>query len=218
MHDDLVVRDFTAAATNQKLLTDITEHPTGEGKLYLCVIKDCYSGRIVSYSNRLADAVSFAGSALHNAISLRDPAGAIVHSDRGSQFRSGRFVKASKDNDPVGSMGRVGARAAPMESYLARSLPGSRRPTTGAATPVSAHNQPRAHHSRDGSGFNPHRAFAILLGWSQHSNVNTHHIDPYGIAGRVSSGPGSSESRRVEPRGLDSRGRARRLRPRARCR
>ena len=49
-HDDLVRRDFTAAGPNQLWLTDITEHPTGEGKLYLCAIKDVWSNRIVGYS------------------------------------------------------------------------------------------------------------------------------------------------------------------------
>src|SRR5262245_53715730 len=45
-HDDLVRRDFTAEGPNQLWLADITEHPTGEGKLYLCAIKDCFSNRI----------------------------------------------------------------------------------------------------------------------------------------------------------------------------
>ena len=50
VHDDLVRRDFTAAGPNRLWLTDITEHATGEGKLYLCAVKDVYSGRIVGYS------------------------------------------------------------------------------------------------------------------------------------------------------------------------
>ena len=49
-HDDLVERDFTADAPNQLWLTDITEHPTSEGKLYLCAVKDVFSNRIVGYS------------------------------------------------------------------------------------------------------------------------------------------------------------------------
>ena len=51
VHDDLVGRDFTADAPNQLWLTDITEHRTGEGKLYLCAIKDVFSNRIVGYSS-----------------------------------------------------------------------------------------------------------------------------------------------------------------------
>ncbi|WP_438802945.1 hypothetical protein [Isoptericola croceus] len=46
-HDDLVRRDLTAQAPNWLWLTDITEHPTSEGKVYLCAIKDVYSNRIV---------------------------------------------------------------------------------------------------------------------------------------------------------------------------
>jgi putative transposase len=50
VHDDLVDRVFTAPAPDVLWLTDITEHRTTEGKLYLCAVKDCYSGRIVGYS------------------------------------------------------------------------------------------------------------------------------------------------------------------------
>lgn len=49
-HDDHVRRDFTSVAPNQLWLTDITEHRTGQGKLYLCAVKDVYSNRIVGYS------------------------------------------------------------------------------------------------------------------------------------------------------------------------
>jgi ISMsm7 transposase (fragment) len=47
VHDDLLQRDFTADDLNEVWLTDITEHPTDEGKLYLCAIKDAFSGQIV---------------------------------------------------------------------------------------------------------------------------------------------------------------------------
>ena len=50
VHDDLVHKVFTADAPDRLWLTDITEHPTAEGKLYLCAIKDVYSNRIVGYS------------------------------------------------------------------------------------------------------------------------------------------------------------------------
>jgi putative transposase len=50
VHDDLVARQFTAVGPDRTWLTDITEHPTAEGKLYLCAIKDVYSNRIVGYS------------------------------------------------------------------------------------------------------------------------------------------------------------------------
>jgi putative transposase len=46
VHDDLVERVFTAERANLLWLTDITEHPTGEGKLYLCAVKDAWFNRI----------------------------------------------------------------------------------------------------------------------------------------------------------------------------
>lgn len=50
VHDDLVRRVFSAPAPNLVWLTDITEHPTSEGKLYACAIKDVFSNRIVGYA------------------------------------------------------------------------------------------------------------------------------------------------------------------------
>ena len=45
--DDLVVRNFAANGPNELWLTDITEHMTREGKLYCCVVLDCYSRKVV---------------------------------------------------------------------------------------------------------------------------------------------------------------------------
>lgn len=50
VHDDLVQQVFTTDAPNRCWLADLTEHPTAEGKLYLCAVKDLFSGRIVGYS------------------------------------------------------------------------------------------------------------------------------------------------------------------------
>jgi len=121
VHDDLVCREFTAAAPNRLWLTDITEHRTDEGKLYLCAIKDAFSGRIVGYSIDERMKASLAVTALRNAIALRRPSRTLVHSDRGSQFRSGKFVRTLRDTGLVGSMGRTGACAdnAAMESFFA---------------------------------------------------------------------------------------------------
>jgi transposase InsO family protein len=121
VHDDLIDRQFTAARPNEKWLTDITEHPTDEGKLYLCAIRDVCSGRVVGYSMDSRMKAALAVSALRNAIALRSPVATIVHSDRGSQFRSNAFLRALKDHELVGSMGRRGACGdnAPMESFFA---------------------------------------------------------------------------------------------------
>ena len=122
VHDDLVQRDFTADGPNQLWLTDITEHHTGEGKLYLCAIKDVYSGRIVGYSIDSRMKSRLAVAALRSAVARRgEVAGCIVHSDRGSQFRSRKFQHALNSHDLVGSMGKVGSCGdnAAMESFFA---------------------------------------------------------------------------------------------------
>ena len=121
VHDDLVERDFAAVGPNKVWLIDITEHPTAEGKLYLCAIKDVYSGRIVGYSIDARMTSALATAALRNAVALRQPKGTIVHSDRGSQFRSHAFVRLLRKHRLAGSMGRVGACAdnAAMESFFA---------------------------------------------------------------------------------------------------
>ncbi len=129
VHDDLlavvdekgrVTHEFVAGAPNQVWLTDITEHPTKEGKLYLCAIKDVYSNKIVGYSIDSRMKSSLAASAIRNAIALRSPAGTICHSDRGSQFRSKKVMRILKNNGLRGSMGRVASAGdnAAMESFF----------------------------------------------------------------------------------------------------
>lgn len=120
-HEDLVRRDFTADRPNQLWLTDITEHPTGEGKLYLCAIKDVYSNRIVGYSIDSRMKSRLAVNALASATQRRgEVAGCVVHSDRGSQFRSRRFLAQLRRHDLVGSMGQVASAGdnAAMESFF----------------------------------------------------------------------------------------------------
>lgn len=119
-HDDLVQRDFTASNINQLWLTDITEHWTNEGKLYLCSLKDVFSNRIVGYSIGDRMTAELALSALDNAMQLRKyPKGVIVHSDRGSQFRSRKVKQRLKEYGARGSMGsaRTFADNAAMESF-----------------------------------------------------------------------------------------------------
>lgn len=122
VHDDLVRRVFTAPAPDRVWLTDITEHPTMEGKLYCCSIKDCFSNRIVGYALGDRMTASLAVSALRSAIARRRPHGTVVvHPDRGGQFRARSYRAMLKANGLTGSMGRVASAGdnAAMESFYA---------------------------------------------------------------------------------------------------
>lgn len=121
VHDDLVNRRFSAAAPNELWLGDITEHPTREGKLYVCAVKDVFSNRIVGYSIDTTMKSRIAVNALDNAVARRsDVAGCVFHTDRGSQFRSRKVQRTLSRHRMVGSMGRVGAAGdnAAMESFF----------------------------------------------------------------------------------------------------
>jgi putative transposase len=120
---DLVLRQFTADAPNRLWMTDITEHPTREGKLYCCVVLDAYSRSVVGWSIDSQQAASLVTNALGMAISRRKPkAGGIVHSDHGSQFTSWAFSERVKTAGLALSMGRVGDAFdnAMMEAFWAR--------------------------------------------------------------------------------------------------
>ncbi len=121
VHDDLVRRVFRADRVDEVWLTDITEHPTLDGKVYCCAIKDLCSNRIVGYAIDERMTAQLAASALRAAIARRRPAGTVVvHSDRGSQFRSRAFRATLKAAKLTGSMGRVAAAGdnAAMESFF----------------------------------------------------------------------------------------------------
>ena len=121
-HDDLVKRDFTATAPNQRWLSDITEHWTKEGKLYMCAIKDVFSNRIVGWVMDERWNARLVVATIEMAVARRgDVAGCILHSDRGSQFRARKVHRTLAHHGMVGSMGQVGSAGdnAAMESFFA---------------------------------------------------------------------------------------------------
>lgn len=119
--DDLVQRNFTATRPDEVWLTDITEHGTGNGKVYVCAVKDVCSRRIVGWSIGHRMTAELADTALRMAIVRRRPSGTvIVHSDRGGQFRSRRYQRTLRVHGLQGSMGRVASAGdnAAMESFF----------------------------------------------------------------------------------------------------
>jgi putative transposase len=121
-HDDLVKRDFTAVAPNQLWLSDLTEHWTRKGKLYVCAIKDVFSNRIVGWAIDENMKARLVVAAIEMAVAGRgDVVGCILHSDRGSQFRARKVHWVLARHGMVGFMGKArsaGGNAA-MESFVA---------------------------------------------------------------------------------------------------
>ncbi len=105
---DLVERNFTRSAPNQLWVTDITEHPTREGKVYCAVVLDTYSRRVVGWSIDASPTAALITSALGMAIDTRTPpSGAVIHSDRGVQSGSWPFTDRAKGSGLLSSMGSI---------------------------------------------------------------------------------------------------------------
>ncbi len=105
---DLVDRRFARSAPNQLWVTDITEHPTAEGKVYCAAVLDVFSRVVVGWSIADHMRAELVVDALEMARWRRRPApGAVVHSDRGSQYTSWIFGHRLRAAGLLGSMGRV---------------------------------------------------------------------------------------------------------------
>jgi putative transposase len=109
-YDDLVDRDFVVDGPDELWMTDITEHPTDEGKVYCAAVLDAYSRRVVGWSIDDNMRTALVVDALGMAITRRNPEphSAILHSDHGSQFTSWAFGKRLVDAGLVASMGSIG--------------------------------------------------------------------------------------------------------------
>ena len=113
-HDDPIApnrlaRDFTADAPDRKWTCDITYVPTGEGWLYLAVVMDLFSRKIVGWAMREHLQGELASEALRTAIHARRPAaGLLHHSDRGVQYACGDYRRVLGEQQIVCSMSRRG--------------------------------------------------------------------------------------------------------------
>ena len=112
--DDLVHRQFSVTAPDRLWLTDITEHPTNEGKLYCCAVMDAYSRRIIGWSiadhmrtELVLDALGMA-TLRRRAGHSDDSSTPILHSDHGTQFTSWAFGQRLRDAGLLPSMGTIG--------------------------------------------------------------------------------------------------------------
>jgi putative transposase len=111
---DLVNRNFTVDEPNRLWITDITEHPTTEGKLYCAAVMDAYSRLIVGWSIAGHMRTELVTDALGMAIVRRQPdkradgKSTILHSDHGAQYTSWAFGQRLRAAGLLASMGTVG--------------------------------------------------------------------------------------------------------------
>ena len=105
---DLVERNFTAEAPDRLWVADITYVPTWTGFLYLAVVLDAFSRRIVGWSMATTLARQLVLDALNMALRVRRPRGVIHHSDQGSQYTSIEFGHRCREAGVRPSMGSVG--------------------------------------------------------------------------------------------------------------
>jgi putative transposase len=107
--DNLLEQDFTAEGPNERWASDITYISTHQGWLYLAVVMDLYSRRIVGWSMGYWINRHLVIDALNMAIGQRCPDGALLHhSDRGSQYTSDDFRDALKEHKIQCSMSARG--------------------------------------------------------------------------------------------------------------
>jgi putative transposase len=121
IHPNTLDRQFTADAPNRKWAADFTYIWTAEGWLYVAVVLDLYSRRVVGWSMSSSMTAELVTNALMMAIWRRGKADALLHhSDRGSQYTSEQFQRLMADHGVVCSMSRAGNvwDNAAMESFF----------------------------------------------------------------------------------------------------
>jgi len=118
---NLLNRQFNVHQPNRAWVTDISEFPTKQGWLYLAVVLDCFSRRVVGFAMDKSKTAALALRALKMALRARPYAKLLVHSDRGSQFASGDYARFLQLCGVSPSMSRKGNcwDNAVMESFFA---------------------------------------------------------------------------------------------------
>jgi putative transposase len=106
---DRVARQFHRDHPDELWVTDVTEHPTREGKVYCAVVLDAWSRRVIGWSIDSSPTTALVTNALGMAIDQRRPSeSTVIHSDQGTQFTSWAFTRRALDSGLLPSMGSVG--------------------------------------------------------------------------------------------------------------
>ena len=119
--ENLIKKDFSADVPFRKLLTDISQIPCEDGKLYISPIMDCFNGEIIALQMRENMRKELCVDTLKAAYDRFPIKGAILHSDRGSQYTSEAFRSIVKDSGILQSLSSVNCcyDNARMESFFA---------------------------------------------------------------------------------------------------
>jgi len=137
---DLVRRRFRRDGPDQLWMTDITQHPTREGKLYCCIVLDAFSRLVVGWSIDSTQTTVLVTNALGMATSRRARKdGLVIHSDRGVQFTSWSFSRKVREAGIAPSMGEVGSA---YDNAMVEAFWG--RPAGRAAQPEAVEDPDRA--------------------------------------------------------------------------
>ena len=105
---DHMKRDFNAQRPNERWVADITYIDTKQGWLYLAIVEDLFSRKIVGWKTSSSMTTDLVEGALMDAVNKRHPlAGLIHHSDHGSQYRANSFVELLEEYGIQASMGSI---------------------------------------------------------------------------------------------------------------
>lgn len=121
--ENLVNRDFRAAAPNEPWLTDITEFGLPDGKVYLSPILDCFDGGLPAWSIGTSPNAELADSSLEAACgTLREGQRPVIHSDRGCHYRRSGWIAICEKNHLTRSMSKKGRSPdnSAMEGFFGR--------------------------------------------------------------------------------------------------
>jgi putative transposase len=185
---DLVERNFMAPGANRLWVADITYIPTWAGFLYLAVVLDAFSRRIVGWAMETHLRTELVLEALNMALAQRRPAGVIHHSDQGTQYTSIAFGMRCREAGVRPSMGSVGDcfDNAMCESFFATlecELLDRRRFHTPAAARMAAFEFIEG-------WYNPHRRHSALDYLSPINYERSHHSEELTASPPASTQPG----------------------------
>lgn len=119
-YPNLLNRDFTSQRQNQKWVTDITHIRTGQGPLYLSVIRDLFDNSIVAYKTHTRQTIKLTLDTVRAALEKEEIIADLkLHSDQGFQFTSGEYFNLTKSYGITPSMSR---RANPYDNAMAENF------------------------------------------------------------------------------------------------